>query len=76
MVLKKVYHALERLNFVGVKFKKGQVKLIKIPKKLLEEIESFSERNSLAVVASRLKDKSPIYSCCPQCLKAHLTKSS
>ena len=50
--------------------------LSKLPEELLLEIKSFAERNSLTVVASRIEDKEPLYSCCLKCLKAHILKKT
>lgn len=43
-----------------------------LPEALIEEIEDFTERNSLVIIAHTLPDRIPIHRCCPQCLKAHI----
>lgn len=47
-----------------------------VPKKLLNEVMKFRERNALAILAYRLKDKKPVHYCCPRCLKAYLIKKT
>ncbi|MBS3071542.1 hypothetical protein J4408_00975 [Candidatus Pacearchaeota archaeon] len=47
-----------------------------IPEALLEEIEDFTERNSLAIVGHTVKNHLPIHKCCDRCLKAHLIKTA
>ncbi len=49
---------------------------VEIPRALIDEMESFTERNSLAVIAHTLKNKKPIHICCSRCLKAHMLKKA
>jgi hypothetical protein len=51
-------------------------KRILLPTALIEELEDFTERNSLAIMAYSLPDRKPIHKCCPQCLKAHIIKTA
>ncbi len=54
----------------------NQERKIFLPEALLEEIEEFTERNSLAVIGNTIKERKPIHRCCPQCLKAHIIKTA
>ncbi|MBI5803914.1 hypothetical protein HY450_01585 [Candidatus Pacearchaeota archaeon] len=45
-------------------------KIENVPEKLLIEMENFIKRNSLINPASFI-DGSPVYYCCPKCLKAY-----
>jgi hypothetical protein len=47
-----------------------------IPQALIEEIEDFTERNSIAIIAHTIPERKPIHRCCPQCLKAHIIKTA
>lgn len=44
--------------------------------RLLREMELFTRRNSLVIVAHTLKDMAPMHCCCERCLKAHLLKKT
>lgn len=67
MMMKKYFSATE---FVFPEASKYQ--LLEISHEIIEEIEKFSERNKIVEVATRLKDRKPVYRCCERCLKAHL----
>ncbi len=72
MILKNNYQAIEPMSLI---VRAEETKLI-LPSALIEEIEDFAERNSLAVVGHTLHDRRPLHRCCPACLKAHILKVS
>ncbi len=47
-----------------------------MPLAIIEEIEEFTERNSIAVIAYTIPERKPIHRTCPQCLKAHIIKTA
>jgi hypothetical protein len=51
--------------------KKHFEKLDAVPGELLLEMETFTERNALAIIANKVKDRTPLYRCCVNCLKAY-----
>jgi hypothetical protein len=73
MTLKKFSQAFEDTISIEAKLFSN---IYLISKKLFFEAEAFRQRNGLAVVASSLENKKPMYECCPACLKAHLLKKA
>jgi hypothetical protein len=71
MVPKKLQKTAENVFFVELP---GGFEML--PEELLAEIGDFSERNSLIQIATRIKDKKPVCTCCEKCLHAHIMKKA
>ena len=67
----RIQRQITEILFESVKSKRNV-----LPDALVEEIEDFTERNSLVIVGYGLGDRRPLHRCCQSCLKAHLVKTA